>query len=289
MAHTTTARRLLILALVAIAAAGTTGCSGSARMQRVMLQKGLEYETHPTDYNLTDLAHCYGEMLVAQKDDTIRPGFFADYGVALARLGKNSEANRMFNNEIMLYPNAARYVRQLKLQLVPEYLSDTISDTSTIYVIALDPKDDGSQVRETELASDSVKMAREQQRMQRERQKWERQQAQQAAAEEHDLMKSIRAREKEQRDQVRTAEKASKEEAKKEAAKAKKEAKKEAEKAKKEAKKEAEKAKKEAAKQKEQNRKEAQERRQAEREERARQREAERQARQQATEQGDEE
>lgn len=234
-------------------AAATAGCNSTALMQRMVTQKAMEYEKHPTEYNLTDLAHCYGELLEAQRGDTVRPGWFADYGVALAMLGKHSEANRMLNNEVMLYPNAQRYVRQLKLQLVPEYLSDTVSDTSTIYIIDLQKTERES----TPLnAKDSAMQAKALQREMREQQKRQRAEAKQAAANERDLIKSIRAKEKEQRDQERSEAKTARENAKKEAAKAK------------------ERAQKEAAKEREALRKERQREREAAREKRNRERAA---------------
>lgn len=210
-----------------------SGCDSSAALQRTLTQKTIAYEIHPTEYNLTDLAHSYGELLEAQLGDTIYPGCFAEYGVALALLGKNSEANRMFNNEVFFYPNSARYVRQLKLQLVPEYISDTVSDTSTIYVIELEPEEVIEEKPMT--AKDSIQQAKALQRQQREEAKRQQAEAKKAQAEERDLIKSIRAKEKEQRDLERANAKEAKEQAKKEAARQKKEAAKQREREKEEA------------------------------------------------------
>lgn len=236
-----------------------TGCSSTESMQRVITQKTMEYEKHPTDYNLTDLAHTYGEMLEAQLGDTVQPGHFAEYGVALALLGKHSEANRMLNNEVMLYPNSARYVRQLKLQLVPEYLSDTVSDTSTLYIIEMVPSDSTEQG--STLVIDSAHQAKMQQQWQRERDKRQRIREKESANKERELIKSIRAKEKEQRDQERAAAKEAKEQAKAEAQKQKQEAAKQKER-----------DKKQAAKEKEALRKEQKRMRDEAREQRARER-----------------
>lgn len=172
----------------------TVGCDSTSELQRTLNKNAMEYEKHPTNYNLTALAHSYGELLNAQVGDTVRPGFFAEYGVALAQLGKNSEANRMFNNEVMLYPNSARYVRQLKLQLVPEYISDSVADTSTIYIIELDSDYPST----PEL------------------------QGEQDATIDKETMKILRAKEKEQRELNRAAAQKAKKKAKKEAEKQKK-------------------------------------------------------------------
>ena len=196
-----------------------SGCDSSAALQRTLTQKTIAYEIHPTEYNLTDLAHSYGELLEAQLGDTIYPGCFAEYGVALALLGKNSEANRMFNNEVFFYPNSARYVRQLKLQLVPEYISDTVSDTSTIYVIELEPEEVIEEKPMT--AKDSIQQAKALQRQQREEAKRQQAEAKKAQAEERDL--------------ERANAKEAKEQAKKEAARQKKEAAKQREREKEEA------------------------------------------------------
>ena len=259
--HSTLRQRTVAGIVVGLLLASVAaGCDSTAQLQRSLTQKTMEYEIHPTEYNLTDLAHSYGALLEAKLGDTVYPGYFAEYGVSLALLGKNSEANRMFNNEVLFYPNAARYVRQLKLQLVPEYLSDTVCDTSTIYVIELEPADDV--VGKPMTAKDSIQQAKALQRQQREDAKRQKAEAKKAQAEERELIKSIRAKEKEQRDQERAEAKEAKEQAKKEAAKQKKAA--EKEKAR---------ARKAAAKEKEEQREAAREQRSRERAEERQQQE----------------
>lgn len=221
---------VILLALI-------VGCDSTTALKRTIKQCAMEYEKHPTEYNLTALAHSYGLLLEAQIGDTVQPGCFAEYGVTLALLGKNSEANRMFNNEVMLYPNTARYVRQLKLQLVPEYLSDTVCDTSTLYII--DMIDQGDSEKKTISAKDSLQQAKAMQRQLREEAKRQKTEAKKAANEQREIIKSIRAKEKEQRDLERQKAQKAKEQAKKDAAKQKKAA----AKAKAQAKKEAERTK----------------------------------------------
>lgn len=240
-------------------AAVVSGCNSTTALQRTLKQKAMEYEKHPTEYNLTDLAHSYAELLEAQLGDTVQPGCFAEYGVALAMLGKHSEANRMFNNEVLLYPNAQRYVRQLKLQLVPEYIADTVSDTSTLYIIEVEDTV-AATLPATMSAKDSVQQAKALQRKLREEEKRRQAEAKQANAEERELVKSIREKEKAERDRQRAEAKEAKEQAKKAAAQQKKEAAKQKERDKKEA----EKAK--AAEREEQQRERAQAREQRARE-----------------------
>lgn len=234
-------------------------------MERGLMQRTMEYEKHPTEYNLTDLAHNYAELLEAQLGDTVQPGYFAEYGVALALLGKHSEANRMFNNEVLLYPNAQRYVRQLKLQLVPEYISDTVSDTSTLYIIEVEDTTAADQL--TPLSSkDSLQQAKALQRKLRDDEKRRQAEAKQANAAERELVKSIRAKEKAERDRQRAEAKEAKEQAKKEAAQKKKEAAKQKERDKKAA----EKAKAEQRKEQQREREAAREQRERKNQERER-------------------
>ena len=246
------------LGLVVLLTTVVAGCGGTAGLQRGLMQRTMEYEKHPTEYNLTDLAHSYAELLENQLGDTVQPGYFAEYGVTLALLGKHSEANRMFNNEVLLYPNAQRYVRQLKLQLVPEYISDTVSDTSTLYIIELQ---DTIADTKTFSAKDSIQQAKALQRKLREEAKRQQAESKKANVEERDLVKSIRAKEKAQREEERAAAKEAKEQAKKEVAKLKKEAAKQKER-----------DKKAAEKAKAEQRKEQQRAREAAREQRARER-----------------
>lgn len=167
----------------------------------------LEYQTHPTNYNLADLAKSYANTIkYNSKRDTCQPGLYAEYGVALALLGKNSEANKMFNSEIAAFPNSARYVRQLKLALVPEYVSDTVTDTNTMFDIDLGEYADSAAKEEiAEPSSIERLQARELAKKEREAAKEQQMVAKEKAREERELMKSIREKEKIARDQQREA------------------------------------------------------------------------------------
>lgn len=178
----------------------------------------LEYQNHPTQYNLADLSKSYASAIkICQKRDSIRPGLYSEYAVTLALLGKNSEANKMFNNEVAYFPNSARYVRQLKLLLVPEYVSDTISDTSTVIDINLDDyRETDSSGIDPDQTKEAKENAKHEAKRQRELIKAQREAEKNAATQERELIKSIREKEKIQRKLEREAAKDSIETAKKE-------------------------------------------------------------------------
>lgn len=124
----------------------------------------LEYQRHPTKVNLMALSQAYSTTLNANRErGEVQPGLYADYGVTLALMGRNSEANIMFNNEIALYPNASFYVNYLKLQLTPEYVSDTstwvnMQTLDTLYAPLKQMQDSvkAQQAKEAELNIDLI-------------------------------------------------------------------------------------------------------------------------------------
>lgn len=97
------------------------------------------YESKPTEARLLALAKAYATTINQNLEkQTPRPGQYADYGVALAKLGCTKQANIMFNNEMMLFPNSSLYVDFLKQTLAPNYMSDRTVDTSKIDLLLLD-------------------------------------------------------------------------------------------------------------------------------------------------------
>ena len=59
-----------------------------------------QYQFKPTEARMLETAKAYAEAINQNlKQGAIHPGLYADYGVALARLGCLEQANTMFNNE----------------------------------------------------------------------------------------------------------------------------------------------------------------------------------------------
>ena len=218
-------------------------CAGSRETANIT-RSVMEYGKHSTKSNLLDLTKDDAQLIdQQQKSNAVQPGVYADYGVALALMGKNSEANRMFNREEAMFPNSKRYVRQLKLQLVPEYISDTVCDTSTVFVELSDVEVEPKAV--VPLSPEEEKALKKQQR---------------------EAAKQKAAQDKKEAQKLKKQMQKEKEKEKKVKEKEKKQAKKAAEKQKKEAKKDKDRQRKEAQKQKEQQRKEQQQMREQQRE-----------------------
>lgn len=89
--------------------------------------KLLAYRDDPSKFHLAELIVAYDTLLSeAQRQQTaLRPGLYADYAVCLALFDHKAEANKMFNNEVALFPQSQLYVRALKSQLLPDYADDT--------------------------------------------------------------------------------------------------------------------------------------------------------------------
>lgn len=99
----------------------------------------MSYQHKPTEAKLLAVAKAYAEAINRNiKEQAPYPGQYADYGVALARLGCLEQANIMFNNEKMLFPNSSQYVDFLKQSLTPNQAADMRTDTTRIDVEALD-------------------------------------------------------------------------------------------------------------------------------------------------------
>ena len=208
----------------------------------------MQYQHKPTEARLLAVAKAYAEAINRNlADKVVHPGQYADYGVALAKLGCQRQANVMLNNEKMLFPNSTAYVDMLRQSLVPAQLGVSLCDTSKIDLATLDtirvvltPEE---QALQNQIASDP-----EYQRQLKEQAKAEREQ--QALAKKKEQKENAKAKKQAQaeKEKQKKADMKAREKEKKAAQKAKEKERKQAAKAKEQAKKEAQKAKQEAAK-----------------------------------------
>jgi hypothetical protein len=91
----------------------------------------LEYQTGSTYGSLYNLAAACAESInSAVKQDTLHPGMYAEYGVALALMGHDGEACRMLNAEVKAFPQSRYMVRRIKERLLPDMVDDTMADKS---------------------------------------------------------------------------------------------------------------------------------------------------------------
>lgn len=203
----------------------------------------MQYQYKPTEASLLSLAKTYAEAINDNlHHQTLHPGQYADYGVALARLGCKSQANIMFNNEKTFFPNSTKYIDALKLTLLPEYVSDNRYDTSSIDLKSLD-------TIHVNLTPEEV-AAQQQLLDDPEYQRQMKLQQQEEKAEKAEAAKKAKAEAAKAREAEQKALSSAKAKAQKEKAKAKKQAAKEKEAAKRAADKEKALAKKQAAKEK---------------------------------------
>lgn len=108
-------RKILSLLLLAILLAG---CSGQYIGQP--REAVLSYQTDPTYGSLYELAMAYAETINASvKADTLHPGMYADYGVALALMGHDQEACRMLNAEVKAFPQSYGMVSRIQQRMLP--------------------------------------------------------------------------------------------------------------------------------------------------------------------------
>ena len=208
----------------------------------------LQYQHKPTEARLLTLAKSYAEAINQNlKDHVIHPGQYADYGVALAKLGLQEQANVMFNNEKTFFPNSTKYVEFLKRTYTPNLFADNHFDTSKIDVKALDsirveytPEELAAQ-QELEADPEYQKMLKLQQLEEKEAKaaavKKAREERAKAKKAERKAQTKAREKEKREKEQVKKAAEKERAKAKKAEQKAKEEAKKAERKAKEEAKK----------------------------------------------------
>lgn len=214
----------------------------------------MQYQYKPTEANLVALAKTYAEAInnnLQQK--VIHPGLYADYGIALARLGCLDVANTMFNNEKTFFPNSAQYVDYLKRTLTPHQASNTNTDTTLINLSTLDtititltPEEIALQ-QQIESDPEYQKLQKQLAKEEKEQAAREAKEAKQQLAKAREAERKAQAREKaklqKEREQAKKAETKAKAAAKKAADKEKAAAKKAAQKEREQAKKAAEKAK----------------------------------------------
>lgn len=109
-------KRIIYIALTAILLAG---CSG--RYIGQPREAVLAYQTTPTYGTLYTLAAAYADNInAAVAADTLHPGMYADYGVALALMGHNEEACRMLSVEVKAFPQSLGMVRRISQRLLPD-------------------------------------------------------------------------------------------------------------------------------------------------------------------------
>lgn len=101
-----------------------TSCSG--RYIGQPSEAMLRYQTEPTYGSLYQLADSYAQTInAAVEADTVHPGMYADYGVALALMGHHDEACRWLNAEATAFPQSRGMVCRISGRLLPSCQIDT--------------------------------------------------------------------------------------------------------------------------------------------------------------------
>lgn len=252
-------------AALLIAGGIVAGCAHQSTLVEVPATL-MHYQHKPTEAKLLTLAKSYAEAInhnLEQQNPC--PGQYADYGVALARLGCAEQANVMFNNEKFLFPNSSLYIDKLKQSLVPAYCTDNHTDTSRINIKTLDtikitytPEEEAILRQQADdpafkqMLKEQAKIEREQQAEMNRKAKAEREKArkaeQRAQAKEREAAKRAKAEQQKAEREAIQKEREAAQKAKAEQKKAEQKAMKEAQKAKEKAEKEAQKAKEKAEK-----------------------------------------
>ncbi|MBP5676902.1 MAG: DUF4810 domain-containing protein [Bacteroidales bacterium] len=99
-------------------------CSG--QYKGIPREEMLAYHTKSTYGSLYELADAYSQSInSALNVDTLHPGMYADYGVALALMGHEEEGCRMLNAEAAAFPQSGNIMRRIALQLMPSCRIDT--------------------------------------------------------------------------------------------------------------------------------------------------------------------
>lgn len=106
----------------------------------------LRYQTEQTYGSLYELADAYAQTINASVNaDTMHPGMYADYGVALALMGHNEEACRWLNAEAAAFPQSRGMVVRIAAHVLPSCAIDTtlpmkqaIVDTAQLHRWAYD-------------------------------------------------------------------------------------------------------------------------------------------------------
>lgn len=209
------------------------------------------YQSKPTEARLLETAKAYAEAINQNLDQhTIHPGLYADYGVALARLGCTGQAYTMLNNEKAFFPNSTAYVDYLISVLTPHLTGDSRIDTSHINIKTLDtiritltPEEESIQ-RQMENDPEYQRLLKQQQKDEKEMKALETKKAKKQQAKAKEKERKAKAKEKEKAQKEKAAAKKAADKAKKQEARAAEKARKEEAKAAQQAKREADKAKK---------------------------------------------
>ena len=102
------------------------GCSGGYKS--TPRNEMFAYQNRPTYGSLYALAVAHAERLNASlAEDTLHPGLYAEYGIALAMMGHKGVACRMLNAEVAAFPESRGMVRRIKERLMPDMLADTLA------------------------------------------------------------------------------------------------------------------------------------------------------------------
>ncbi len=183
----------------------------------------LQYQHKPTDAKLLTLAKSYAEAInLNLKNGVVHPGQYADYGVALAKLGQLERANVMFNNEKALFPNSSQYTDFLKRTYTPDFYTDNHFDTTRTDIKFLDSirveytAEELAAQQELEADPEYQKMLKQQQAEEKEAKTAAVKKARQerAKAKQAERKAQIRTKEKEKREKAQAKKAAEKERAK---------------------------------------------------------------------------
>ena len=135
------AKKLSCISLLALSSyflLSLTACSGE--YVGVPRADVLRYQTVSTYGALHELATSYARALNnAVRVDTLHPGMYAEYGVALALMGHTGTACRMLNAEMKAFPESRGMVQRIKKRLMPDMMVDTLAtphDTADLVQLA---------------------------------------------------------------------------------------------------------------------------------------------------------
>ncbi len=135
------AKKLSCISLLALSSyflLSLTACSGE--YVGVPRADVLRYQTVSTYGALHELATSYARALNnAVRVDTLHPGMYAEYGVALALMGHTGTACRMLNAEMKAFPESRGMVQRIKKRLMPDMMVDTLAtphDTANLVQLA---------------------------------------------------------------------------------------------------------------------------------------------------------
>ena len=112
--------------MIAMGALLLAACSG--QYVGVPRNTVLSYQARPTYGHLYDMTEAYAVAINnAVAEDTMHPGMYAEYGVALALMGHDGEACLMLNAEARAFPQSRLMVQRIKQRLMPDLLADTMA------------------------------------------------------------------------------------------------------------------------------------------------------------------